>query len=169
MLSIADDEHEAGTSVMELSITTRPIPRGFTMCWDNVRKKDISRHPTTNVKNRYLNMALGYMASNRVNSVNAEWPEDNVIRAAEIPIECLIPQKQDFDQLYYRMVVLVGRILNRDIPWFKINFSHLTTPHITYEYSTESVRKSILVYRGVFKEDLCTTQGAIGIYEKLHA
>ena len=161
-------EDVAESSAIDQSVSAEMEPPGFTMCLDNVGKKVISRHPTEIVKNQYLNMALGYIAINRVKSSNANWREENLTKAIDIPINRFIPQTEDFDRLRYRMVVLVGWIISKHLPWFKSNFSECITSHIAHQFSNESARKSVLVNLGVFDEDPCSTQGAIGIYEKLH-
>ena len=80
-------EDVAESSAIDQSVSAEMEPPGFTMCLDNVGKKVISRHPTEIVKNQYLNMALGYIAINRVKSSNANWREENLTKAIDIPID----------------------------------------------------------------------------------
>ncbi|VDI36421.1 Hypothetical predicted protein [Mytilus galloprovincialis] len=73
-----DDIAEASDneSIHDVSIRSETNPKlqpGFTMCWDNVGKKVTSRHPTLTSTNKYINMALGYMAVNRVTTTNLPW------------------------------------------------------------------------------------------------
>ena len=144
------------------------VPPGFTMCWDNVGKKVVTRHPTEQLKNRYLNMALGYIAINRVSSAHLNWANDEIVKkAADIGIECFIPGLIDVDQLRSRMNVLVGRILTRHLAWFASNFSEFNIPHMLHAHSLESSYKSVLINLGVFNENPSSTQGAIGIYQRL--
>lgn len=95
--------------------------------------------------------------------------EDYSKKATDIPVEKFIPQSSDFDHLRSRMTVLTGRIISKHLPWFQKKFSEFIQPHIVHKYSAESTRKSVLINLGVFNEDPCSTQGAIAIYEKLHA
>lgn len=165
-VSIQDTEH----TVVEkrVSILVSKKSNSYTMCWDNVGKKVITRHPTENKTNKYMNMALGYIAVNRVPSMHLSWKDDDtVVKAVDIQLDKYLPAPSDVHMLRYRMEVLVGRILVRHLTWFHDNLSECSTSHILHEYSLESTRKSVLINFGVFNEDPCSTQGAIGIYERL--
>ena len=143
-------------------------PPGFTMCWDNVGKKVVTRHPTETVKNRYLNMALGYIAINWVPSLHIKLDNDDTVsKAVDIPLERFLPNFSDINRLRSRMHVIVGRILTRHLEWFYSDFDDLSVPHILHANSLRSSYKSVLINLGVFNEDPSSTQGAIGIYEKL--
>lgn len=65
------------------------------------------------------------------------------------------------------MIVIVGRMLVRHLPWFKENFRKFSVNHILHDHTLDSTYKSVLINLGVFKEDPSSTQGAIGIYSKL--
>ncbi|KAH3741062.1 hypothetical protein DPMN_047780 [Dreissena polymorpha] len=111
-------------------------------------------------------MALGYMAINRVGSPTAKLYDDpSVIEAQAIPVEHFLSNKEDVERQEYRMRVIVGRIVTRHLQWFKENFE--ATPHIVHDNTLQSTRKSLIINLGVFNEDPSSTQGAIGIYEKL--
>jgi hypothetical protein len=84
-MSLEDDDDviKTETSYQEVggehetdSFAQETLPLGFTMCWDNVGKKVITRRPNENVKNRYINMALGYIAVNRVPSTHLPWKNE---------------------------------------------------------------------------------------------
>ena len=162
---IADDEPSFSESEDKEIASVQP---GFTLCWDNVGKKVTTRHPTATSSNVYINMALGYMAINRIPSTNMVWDDpDELIKAIRIPTDSFIPNDVDFGNLRSRMEVIVGRILSRHLSWFKDNFGIFSTPHILHEHSSETSRKSILINLGVFNENPSSTAGAIGIYERL--
>ncbi|CAC5389595.1 unnamed protein product [Mytilus coruscus] len=84
-----DDENDGiaeasdNESIYDMSIrsdTNPTLQPGFTMCWDNVGKKLTSRHPTLTSTNKYINMALGYMALNRVTTTNLPWQFDDTVK-----------------------------------------------------------------------------------------
>ena len=54
-------------------IENASVHPSFPMCWENVGKKVVTRHPTPDAKNTYINMALGYLAVNRVNTTTRDW------------------------------------------------------------------------------------------------
>ena len=144
------------------------IHPGFTMCWDNVGKKVISRNPTEQRTNTYINMALGYIAVNRVSTTDKAWGNLHELpKAQDMPVEKFLPVYGDFDELRKRMEVIVGRIVCRHIPWFRDNFQDTVIKHIVHPYTLESTHRSVLINLGVFQENPCSTQGAIGIYETL--
>lgn len=127
---------------------------GFTLCLDNVGKKVTTRYPTAMSSNVYINMALGYMAINRIPSTNTVWDDPGeLIKVIRIPTDSFIPNDVDFGNLRSRIEVIVGRILSRHLPWFKDNFGNFSTPHILHEHSSETSRKSILINLGVFNEN----------------
>ena len=141
---------------------------GFTLCWDNVGKKVMTRHPTPTTSNTYMNMALGYMAVNRVSSADRVWDTtDELIKANDIPVDSFVPNDIDFGRLRDRMEVVVGRIIVRHLSWFKVNFEAFSVPHILHQHSNEASKRSIIINLGVFDENPSSTAGAIGIYEKL--
>lgn len=141
---------------------------GFSMCWDNVGKKVTSRHPSEHSKNRYLNMALGYIAVNRIPTTQLNWQfNDDLRKAAELPSSIYVPNTTDFEMLSNRMKVVVSRIISRHLTWFNANFSDCVTSHILHEYSGEATKRSVLINLGVFDVDPSSTQGAIEIYENL--
>ncbi|XP_060559101.1 uncharacterized protein LOC132719356 [Ruditapes philippinarum] len=143
-------------------------PPGFTMCWDNVGKKVITRRPTENVKNKYINMALGYMALNRTSLKDIDKVQDDTtVLASEIPVTTFLPSTEDEQVLHNRMKIIVGRMIVRHFKWFQESFSNNITHHIVHEHSLRSTQKSLLINLGVFNEDPSSTQGAIGIYEAL--
>lgn len=173
-MSAEEDVIETETSYKEVAEEIKvatddkeALPLGFTMCWDNVGKKVITRRPNENVKNRYINMALGYIAVNRVPSTHLPWKNENLIKAANIPIASFIPGEAEFRSLRGRMQVIVGRMLTRHIPWYKEHFSKYSLAHIVHEHTLESTYKSLLINLGVFNEEPSSTQGAIGIYTRL--
>jgi hypothetical protein len=114
-----------------------------------------------------MNMALGYMAVNRVKSLSTNNSKEEVVNAMDLSISTFVPSQKDVDQLRSRMNVIVGRIITRQIKWFHEQCEEFTSPHIVHEYSLQSTWRSVLINLGVFDEDPCSTQGAIGIYEKL--
>ena len=142
---------------------------GFTMCWDNVGKKVISRHPTEQRTNTYLNMALGYVAVNRIATTShrpwGNWKD--LPKAVDLPIHTFLPSEGDFDALRDRMAILVSRVICRHLPWFRTHFQSTVVKHIVHPYTLESSQRSALINLGIFKENPCSTQGAIGIYESL--
>ena len=141
---------------------------GFTLCWDNVGKKVVTRHPTATTTNSYINMALSYMAINRVFTTPLPNTDINTLtKAVDIPVEVFVPNDKDFSCLRSRMEVIVGRILTRHFRWFRENFSECSTPHIVHDHFIESSQKSVSINLGVSDENPSTTQGAIGIYEDL--
>ena len=141
---------------------------GFSMCWDNVGKKVTSRHPSETSKNTYLNMALGYIAINRLQTTHLNWKFDEELKkAAELPSNIFVPNENDFELLSNRMKVMVARIITRYLPWFNANFSDCVTSHMLHEYSLDSSKRSVLINLGVFDVDPSSTQGAITIYENL--
>jgi len=168
-----DDMPEASDteSVHDASIqseTSSPLQPGFTMCWDNVGKKVISRHPTLTSTNKYINMALGYMAINRVTTTNLSWQFDNIVKnATDLPHDIFVPSSADLKNVKSRMEIIVGRIIARHLKWFKDNFSDCIIPHIIHDHSAESSNRSVLINLGVFDVDPSSTQGAITIYENL--
>ena len=167
-MDIVQVDESKGGLIVEQPKYTHELQPGFTLCWDNVGKKVITRHPTQTTTNTYINMALGYMAVNRVPSTELEWDDSNTqTKALNIPIDTFIPDDKDLDKLRNTMKTIVGRIISRHIPWVKNHFGNCSTPHIIHEKSTEMSRKSILINLGVFDENPSSTQGAIGIYEKL--
>lgn len=141
---------------------------GFTLCWDNVGKKVTSRHPGVAPKNKYINMALGYLAINRVPSTNLDWQFDqNLKRATDLSFELYMPNQNDFKAVKTRLEIIVGRIISRHLPFFKDNFNDCSIPHIVHNFSAESSHRSVLCNLGVFDVDPSSTQGAISIYETL--
>lgn len=142
---------------------------GFSMCCDNVGKKVTTRHPTTNIKNKYINMALGYVAINRVPATHLNWQfNQDLIKAVDLSPNTFVHNNNDFEMLANRMKVIVGRIITRHVAWFKLPFTECTSPHIIHAYSAESSNRSILINSGVFDVDPSPTQEAITIYENLH-
>ena len=163
-----ESDEEPGTSGERPDADKKtPEAPGFTFCWDNVGKKVVTRRPTENVKNKYINMALGYIAVNRVQTMHLDWKNENLTNAADIPIASFIPGNAEFNELQDRMQVIIGRILTRHLSWFKTHFNKYSVPHINHEHTLESTYKTILINLGVFKEEPSTTQGAIGIYSRL--
>ena len=141
---------------------------GFTLCWDNVGKKVMSRHPTQTTTNKYINMALGYMSVNRITSTHLPWSYDeNLRKAADLDTGVFLPSREDFDKTRYTMEVLVGRILCRHLSWFRDNLGDCSLPHILHDHTEESSHRSVLINLGVFDVDPSSTQGAIAIYEHL--
>ena len=64
---------------------------GYTKCWDHAGKKVATRHPTVTAKNKYLNMALRYVAINRSPTSHLEWRVDNTLpTAAYLPPDIYI-------------------------------------------------------------------------------
>ena len=113
-------------------------------------------------------MALGYMAINRVSATELVWDSsDELVKAADIPVDSFIPNDKDFGLLRNRMEVTVGRIIVRHLFWFKKHFEIFSIPHILHQHSTETSRRRIIINLGVFNENPSSTAGAIGIYEKL--
>ncbi|CAC5386074.1 unnamed protein product [Mytilus coruscus] len=113
-------------------------------------------------------MALGYIAINRLQTthLNRKFDED-LKKAAELPSDIFVPNKNDFELLSNRMNVMVARIITRYLPWFNANFSDCVTSHMLHEYSLDSSKRSVLINLGVFDVDPSSTQGAITIYENL--
>ncbi|CAG2247813.1 unnamed protein product [Mytilus edulis] len=119
---------------------------GFSMSWDNVGKKVTSRHPSETSKNKYLNMALGYIAINGLQTIHLNWKfDEDLKKAAELPSNIFVPNKNDFELLSNRMNVMVGRIITRYLPWFNANFSDCVTSHMLHEYSLDSSKRSALI------------------------
>lgn len=86
------------------------------MCWDNIGKKVTTRHPTENIKTKFINMALGYVAINRVPTthLNCQFNQD-LIKAVDLSPNTFVPNNNDFEMLANRMKVLVGRIITRHV------------------------------------------------------
>ncbi|KAK3102767.1 hypothetical protein FSP39_013804 [Pinctada imbricata] len=169
----SEEESEMETSIVSLAdtsidhISDHP---GFTLCWDNVGKKVTTRHPTAESKNTYINMALGYVAVNRISTTGLDWREnETLIKATDLPSSTFVPNSEDFQTLRKRMIVIVGRIIARHISWFNSHFEDNVVRHILHIYTFESSQRSVLVNLGVFNENPSSTQGAIGIYERLQA
>ena len=109
---------EASTEIEEKENLTIPHDEaivhhpGFPLCWDNVGKKVMTRHPTSTTSNTYMNMALGYMAVNHVSSADRVWDStDELNKANDIPVDSFVPTDIDFGNLRDRMEVVVGRII----------------------------------------------------------
>lgn len=105
-------------------------PPGYCMCWDNVGKKVVTRHPTENLKTRFMNMTLGYMAVNRVKSTGIARNTEDVINAKDLTIDTFVSSQKDIDQLRSRMTVIVGRITTRHIKWFHDHCEDISNTHI---------------------------------------
>ncbi|CAG2203272.1 unnamed protein product [Mytilus edulis] len=141
---------------------------GFTMSWDNVGKKVTTRNPSEDKKNVYLNMALGYIGVNRVQTTHLDWEVNcELKKAVNLSPGIFVPNAKDTENLENRMKVIVSRIITRHLRWFNRHLGDCTTPHILHEYSKESSERSILINLGVFDVDPSSTQGAITIYENL--
>ncbi|CAG2230471.1 unnamed protein product [Mytilus edulis] len=166
-LSLSDEdiaEIESGPEEVEQEIA-HP---GFTMCWDNVGKKVTTRNPSEDKKNVYLNMALGYIGVNRVQTTHLDWEVNcELKKAVNLSPGVFVPNAKDTENLENRMKVIVSRIITRHLRWFNRHLGDCTTPHILHEYSKESSERSILINLGVFDVDPSSTQGAITIYENL--
>ena len=84
----SDDEPEYIQEDDEGELEEENLPEkqpGFTKCWDHAGKKVTTRHPTETAKNKYLNMALGYVAINRSPTSHLEWRFDNTLpKAADL-------------------------------------------------------------------------------------
>ncbi|VDI05718.1 Hypothetical predicted protein [Mytilus galloprovincialis] len=136
-LSLSDEdiaEIESGPEEVEQEIAHL----GFTMCWDNVGKKVTTRNPSEDKKNVYLNMALGYIGVNRVQTTHLDWKVNGELKkAVNLSPGIFVPNAKDTENLENRMKVIVSRIITRHLRWFN---RHL---------------------------DPSSTQGAITIYENL--
>ncbi|MES9880856.1 MAG: hypothetical protein ABW185_08250 [Sedimenticola sp.] len=159
------------TPPIESTITNEPVADevhgGFTLCWDNVGKKVISRNPSETRTNAYMNMALGYMAINRVPTTGLNSAATDVKQACDMDADCFLPHVGDFCELRNRMSTIIERYICRHLEWFKTHFSEVPEAHILHEHSYQSSKKSVILNLGVFDENPCSTQGAIGIYQRL--
>ena len=89
---------------------------GFSMCWGNVRKKVTTRHPTENIKNKYINMALSYVAINMVPTSHLNWQfNQDLIKAVDLSPYTFVSNNNDFEMLANRMKIIVGRIITRHV------------------------------------------------------
>ena len=75
---------------------TDSLQPGFTLCWDNVRKRVVTRHPTATTTNSYINMALSYMAINKVFTTHLPNTDITVLQRLEIPVEAFVLHEKDF-------------------------------------------------------------------------
>ncbi|CAC5425927.1 unnamed protein product [Mytilus coruscus] len=137
-LSLSDEdiaEIDSETEEVEEQEIAHP---GFTMCWDNVGKKVTTRNPSEDKKNMYLNIALGYIGVNRVQTTHLDWEVNcELKKAVNLSPGIFVPNAKDTENLENRMKVIVSRIITRHLRWFN---RHL---------------------------DPSSTQGAITIYENL--
>ena len=99
---------------------TDSIQPWFSLCWDNVGKKVVTRHPTATTTNSYINMALSYMAINMVFTTHLPNTDVNSLtKVVDIPVEAFVPNVKNCSCLRSRMEVIVGRILTQHFRWFR--------------------------------------------------
>ncbi|CAC5388947.1 unnamed protein product [Mytilus coruscus] len=167
-LSLSDEDIAEIDSETEEVKEQKIAHPGFTMCWDNVGKKVTTRNPSEDKKNMYLNMVLGYIGVNRVQTTHLDWEINcELKKAVNLSPGIFVPNAKDTENLENRTKVIVSKIITRHLRWFNRHLGDCTTPHILHEYSKESSERSILINLGVFDVDPSSTQGAITIYENL--
>ena len=111
---VSDEEESMEVVAEDNDSMLRDFHPVFTLCWNNVGKNVTIRHPSPTTINTYLNMALGYMAKNRVPATELVWnSSEKLVKATDIPVDSFIPDDKDLGMLRNRMEVIVGRILVR--------------------------------------------------------
>ncbi|OWF48543.1 Chromatin modification-related protein png2 [Mizuhopecten yessoensis] len=158
--------HDDSDTEPDIYKDAKELHPGFTTCWDNVGKRVITRNPSVEKGNTYINMALGYMAINRVPVTHLE-AFNGTTPAVELPLDIFVLNEENFCERDFRISTILGRILNRHLPWFRDHFGDCAIPHIMHMHSNEMRKKSVLVNLGVFDENPSSTNGAIGIYRKI--
>ncbi|KAL3869062.1 hypothetical protein ACJMK2_041789 [Sinanodonta woodiana] len=108
---------------------------GFTACWDNVA----TRHLTPDTSNTCINMALAFIAVNRVPATHLYWKLR--AKASDLDMRSFLPKKEDFHELRQQMTVLGQRIITRHLNWFNQFFRDCSIPHLLHEHSKESESK----------------------------
>ena len=108
---------------------------GFTLTWDNVQIESRARHQMTSNQNKFLLWALALCTYNRVKPEQMD-PAPKVAKAAEIPVQRVLPDEATYAALFDGMVLEAEKTLQSNCPWLqkapppeaiKHQYSHLMT------------------------------------------
>ncbi|XP_053403746.1 uncharacterized protein LOC123554765 isoform X2 [Mercenaria mercenaria] len=157
-----DEERDKADKTIQYSATI--VPRGYTICLDNVGEQVTARHHTRNQGNKDKSRALAYVAKNRIQTTHFD--DEESVAASEIPTESFFVTNAEAGLVREEMVLMVQRIITEYLSLFQpLKDSVLESRHM---YETESAGKSELFNIGVINENPSTCDGVINIMEQLH-
>ncbi|WAR25131.1 hypothetical protein MAR_010835 [Mya arenaria] len=141
------------------------VPKGYTLCWDNVGKQVKARHQTRNHGNKYKCWALAYAVKNRIQTT--QFDNKKVEPAESIDIEKYLLNDKERHAVRERLVNMVQRILVGHLAAFR-SVAHYPCTSFQHHFTRESSQKSEMFNIGVIDANPSSTAGVIEILDTLH-
>jgi hypothetical protein len=114
------------------------------MCWDNIGRKTVARHQSTDNKNVMHLWALAYAAENRVPTMDII---DDTTKAIDLPLHIFHPSEEDISMLREDLKFAISEILCKYFSFFKQNFMEtsesMNTMHHQYEAEMKTRSKVV--------------------------
>ncbi|WAR16239.1 hypothetical protein MAR_030833 [Mya arenaria] len=158
---------ERGSEEPTILYGDNTVPKGYTLCWDNVGKHLKARHQTRNHGNKYKCWALAFAVKNRIQTT--QFDNKKVEPAESINIEKYLLNDKERHAVRERLVNMVQRILVGHLAAFR-SVAHYPCTSFQHHFTSlrESSQKSEMFNIGVIDANPSSTAGVIKILDTLH-